>query len=326
MLGLDLSTWSALLAFLVFVLGGAVTLKPSLIDKHQLKLIVAFLVLGGVTFIVELRQSAESERLDLQKKNDDERMEMAREQERKEQRRTLNDLNELRRETGMLKQDLEVTARALRDSNSEQQRLLSQARASQDRIGQAQDKNLQLSNLNLELARRNTVLAAEAIQRTIGDPDNPPYLRFYDYDFGDSSKPRARAYLINSSNRYAARSVSLTIVLENQIYTSQSQDIPPSVGKINSRVPVEFPNTGFTDAWLIGLPHVAEAGKSGLVEVRITTAAGIYRQHLALQRISDKEIVQAWRVYREGDTSAPIAARQELTFPDDFKWPEFKPN
>lgn len=174
-----------------------------------------------------------------------------------------------------------------------------------------------------KLSDSNRKLAGETLQQVIGDPVHPPYLRFYDFDFSES-EPQARAYLVNSSQRYAARVVSMTVQMRNQTFTSESQDISPTASGLLSRVSVVFPSTGLGDSRMVHLDGMTEIGKAQVLDVVLATAAGIYRQRTALIRTSDKQIVQAWRVFNSTDMSRPLLAERELAFPENFDWNQFE--
>ena len=206
-----------------------------------------------------------------------------------------------------------------RDTEAERDNVVAKLDDSVQEQNRLSERNSALQQETLALSKENRELSNELLQRTRGDPNNPPYLYFFEFVL-NKSPPLVRPYLVNSSAEYAAREVTVSMELGGSLFTSEAYSLPPSNGFIG-RASVTVPNTAGRDSRSIGLPAIQQVGRKTVIPSLLVSSAGSYRQITALIRQSDTVVLQAARVYRDQDRSNPIFARSDPGFPDDFDWP-----
>lgn len=175
--------------------------------------------------------------------------------------------------------------------------------------------NLKLQKENLALSTENRELANETLRVALGDPDNPPFLYVSDFDFG-GRMPKGHAYVMNSSVKYAAQNVTVSLKLDGETVTSVTVSIPPS-----NRTPAALPNRVGVVSNSIDVPSLAKVGARATYVSVIASSAGSYQQVTGMVRSTDSRVLQATRVSKLNDRRKIIFSREDAAFPKDFVWP-----
>lgn len=203
--------------------------------------------------------------------------------------------------------ELNDAIRNLSDSSAEQARLTRQ--------------NAELQQEAIDLSRENRALAGDLLQRSVGDPDNPPYVWFFDFDFS-KDVPASQPYVVNSSRQFPAREVAISGSLSGEFLTSAAHTLPPTQEGLIARAPLDMPNRRGFDIRSFTFSVLENVGSISVSTFVITSLAGSYLQQVVLIRVSDSEIQQGSRVFRNEDRDAPIFVKYDPNFPEDFKWPD----
>lgn len=176
-----------------------------------------------------------------------------------------------------------------------------------------QVRNTKLQEEILAVSKQNREITSETLRAALGDPDNPPYL-WSNFDF--KIRPlRSYVYIKNSSQKYAARSVTASLRSDATL-TSSAASIPP-----NNRVPARFPNKVGVESNLLNLPQLDAIGAHISLVNTIASAAGSYVQVTAMVRSSETTVLQAVRLSKIDDRSKIILSREDDGFPSDYVWP-----
>jgi hypothetical protein len=187
--------------------------------------------------------------------------------------------------------------------------------AAAERRDEAESLNVKLQGEILEISKQNRETTTETLRAALGDPDNPPYL-WSDFDF--KTKPlRSQVYIMNSSRKYAAHSVTASLTLDGTfLVTSRGASVPPG-----NRVPAAFPNKMGIDSNALALPQLDKIGGRYIFVNTIASSAGSYVQVTLMVRSSETDVRQAVRVSKIDDRSKIVFTRQDDGFPSDFAWP-----
>jgi hypothetical protein len=269
-----LSLSSGIAAVVVGVLGIIVTTHEQFVVRNRNKIVAAFVVFGLIPIVVDVVQSLQS-----------------RKQERLAQEA------EARRDVLSARLDSTMSDLSVKSA------------AETDALRKMNDAQAETKKVTDE----NRKLAGETLQQVIGDPTHPPYLQFTDFNL-KVSPPTARAYLVNSSKRYAARAASITMSINSQRYSSLAQDISPSFGASKSRGPIEFFGGGLADDRLVNISGL-EIGKVVYFPVSINTAIGTYTQRTAIVRTSEDTVLQGLKVFG-ADAKIHLVHEQDDGFPE----------
>jgi hypothetical protein len=170
------------------VLGAIVTGHDDWGKQHRWKIYAAFLVLGSIVAIAQIRQYQQAEAADV------------------------------RAEAARLKMAEAVDNLAAK--SAEETEVLQKMNAVQDEA-----KTLQASNLALSASVQK--LASDTLQRVIGDPDHPPYIEA-DVAGKQGDVLTVNLYLFNPSQIFPAKDVVADVMSGARTITGQSQSIPPS--------------------------------------------------------------------------------------------------